>query len=376
MGMIKTLERRGKRFLIGLTTRLVRTQPMTPEAVLADKPNRFLVIRQHNQMGDMLLATPAFRAIKESCPGSHLCVVTAPINRDVLLNNPHVDSVFTYNNRNPFSTIRLIRDLRRGHHDMVVVLHTVSFSFTSAIIGLLAGARIRAGSTSGPFESRLSKSLYHLELPLPDKGELERMNEAEHNLVPLRTLGIDTDDLSPLFIPTASDQEWADEFLARRATGGNPCIVVHPGAGKKENVWAPANFADVVNRLAAASPIDLFVVEGPRDAENVGMFGRSVRVAHHVLFGRKIGEIAAVLRRADLVLCNDTGVMHVACAAGANTLAVFGPTDPIRWAPRCANLTVVRAENGNLKKLSVPTVYDKAAELLRLVHGGKGDSER
>jgi ADP-heptose:LPS heptosyltransferase len=199
------------------------------------------------------------------------------------------------------------------------------------------------------------------------------MNEAEHNLVPLRALGIDTDDLSPLLVPTPDARGWADEYLAQRVKRERPCIVVHPGAGKTENVWAPANFAEVVNRLAEGVPIDVFVVEGPRDAEHVELFGRSVRTAHNVLSGRTIGEIAAILNRADLVLCNDTGVMHVACAAGANTLAVFGPTDPVRWAPRCANLKVVRAENGDLERLSVPTVYDKAAELLGLVHGGKGD---
>ncbi len=376
MGLIKTLEGRGKRFLIRLATRLVRTAPLSAEEVLANRPHRILVIRQHNQMGDMLLATPAFRAIKQAFPGSKLGVVTAPINRDVLLNSPDVDEVFTYVNRNPFGAIRLVYELRGRHYDLVIVLHTVSFSFTSALMGLLSGARIRAGSTSGPFSNPLSRSFYHLELPLPDESELRTMNETQHNLYPLRALGIDTSDLRPLIVPSAEDERQAEAFLREHTTAGRRCVVVHPGAGKTENVWAPQNFARVVNRLRLMSPIDLCVLEGPRDSDHVAEFRREIVGAFAHLRGRGIGEVAAVLRRADLVLCNDTGVMHVSCAAGAKTLAVFGPTDPVRWAPRGSDLTVVRGANGNLNKVSIEEVCARAVELLGLVNGAEGDLER
>jgi heptosyltransferase-2 len=376
MGLIKTLEGRGKRFLIGLTTRLVRSTPLSPDDVLATCPKRILVIRQHNQMGDMLLATPAFRAIKQAFPGSELGVVTAPINRDVLLNNPDVDKVFTYANRNPFSAVRLVYELRRRHFDLVIVLHTVSFSFTSALMGLLSGGRIRVGSTSGPFSNALSRSFYHLELPLPDEIELKSMNETEHNLYPLRALGIESDDLRPLIVPTAEDEASAEAFLREHATPGRPSILVHPGAGKTENVWAPRNFACVINRLARKSPINLCVIEGPRDSDHVDAFRRESETGFTHLRGRGIGEVAAIMRRADLVLCNDTGVMHVSCAAGANTLAVFGPTDPARWAPKCPNLTVIRGAEGDLKKVSIEDVCSRAAALLGLVNGAQRDLER
>jgi ADP-heptose:LPS heptosyltransferase len=376
MGVTKKIERRGKRLLVKLASRLVRTTPMSPEEIGAAGPKRILVVRQHNQMGDMLLAIPAYRAIKESLGDVELGVVTALINRDVLLNNPYVDHVFTYNNRNLADTIRMIREIRRGRYDLVIVLHTVSFSFTSALIGLLSGARIRVGSTSGPFGNALSEAFYHFELPLPGADELAQMNEAEHNLYPLRALGIDTEDLSPLIVPTPASQSFAREFLDRAMKPGSRKIIVHPGAGKTENVWSPANFAEVVNRLTARVDIDVCVVRGPRDARQVESFGRAVSVPYTLLEGRPIGDVAAVLRSADLVLCNDTGIMHVSCAVGAKTLAVFGPTDPLRWAPRCSNLVVIRAANGDLRRLDVESVLEEALGALGLVNGTEGDLER
>ncbi len=375
MGVTKTIERRGKRLLVGLASRLVKTTPMSSEEIRAANPKRILVVRQQNQMGDQLLAIPAYRAIKESLGSVELSVITAPINRDVLLNNPYVDHVFTYNNRDLAGTIRMIRDIRGMRYDLAIVLHTVSFSFTSALIGLLSGARIRVGSTSDPFGNSLGGAFYHLELPLPEARELAQMNEAEHNVYPLRALGIDTRDLSPIVVPGPASLSFAREFLGRTTKPDRKRIVVHPGAGKAANVWPPSNFAEVVNRLAARVEFDLCVVRGPRDAHAVEEFGRAVRVPYALLEGRPIGDVAAVLRSSDLVLCNDTGIMHVSCAVGAATLAVFGPTDPVRWAPRCANLTVVRAKDGDLRQLDPGSVLEGVLRLLGLVDRTEGDPQ-
>ena len=366
MGVIKTIERKGKRFLVRAASRLVKTPPLTVEEVLAVRPRRVLVVRQQNQMGDMLLATPAYRAIKESLGAPEVGVVSARINRDVLLNHPYVDRVFTYHNRDPLGAARMIRDIRREKYDLAIVLHTVSFSFTSALIGLLSGARVRVGSTSDPFGHGLGGAFYHLELPLPSKEELSKMNEAEHNLYPLRALRIDTADLSPVMAVSDENARFARDFVERTAKTGRKRIVVHPGAGKTENVWPPERFAEVANRLGERVEADFCVVKGPRDERHVEEFKRAAKVPFTILEGRPIGDVAAVLRGADLVLCNDTGIMHVACAVGANTLAVFGPTDPSRWAPRCPNLTVIRAQNGDFSRLDPGAVVERAMDAIAI----------
>ncbi|MGD8412829.1 MAG: glycosyltransferase family 9 protein [Candidatus Latescibacterota bacterium] len=370
MGTIKKIERSSKRRLMWLLARFLRARPIEAQDIRHGSFDSVLVIRQHNQMGDMILAIPALRAIRQSFPESRIGVVSSTLNTGVLQNSPFVDRLFEYNKRSVFSLIGMIRRLRRERYDLVIVLHTVSFSFTSLVLAVLSRARVRVGSTSRELGDSLTGSYLNLTLPLPGDEELAGMSETEHNLYPLRAIGVVTDDLSPVVVPDAGNDRWAESCAGEHWKPQTARLAVHPGAGKAENIWPPARHAEVVNRLARMSPVSLIVIEGPRDGGAVSAFQDVCDVPAHVVKGRSIGDVAALLRRADLVICNDTGVMHVAAAAGATTLAVFGPTDPHRWAPRAGALHVVRAKDGVLASLHPEEVAVRAAEILRIRGSG------
>jgi ADP-heptose:LPS heptosyltransferase len=236
---------------------------------------------------------------------------------------------------------------------------------------VLSGARVRIGSTSPRVGDSLTGSYLNLTLPLPDDDALARMNEAEHNLFPLRAVGITTGDIAPLLVPGPENEAWAEDTAATCWPDGITRLAVHPGAGKAENIWPPERFAAVVDALARERALALAVIEGPADADAVGAFRSACGVNGTVVRGRSILDVAALLRRADLVLCNDTGVMHVAAAAQARVLAVFGPTDPARWAPRCAGLEIVRSPGGRLLDLQADDVVARARELLASPRDGQ-----
>lgn len=364
MGRLKTFERSAKRALMrGLGT-FLRAPAMTADEFKRGRYDRILVVRQHNQMGDMMLAIPALRAVRETWPNARIGVVSSTLNAGVLANSPYVDRVFTYDKRRPQTGVRLIRDLRGERFDLAIVLHTVSFSFTSLVLAVLSRAKVRIGSTSPRVGDSLTGTYLNITLPLPDPKTLATMNEAEHNLFPLRAVGINTDDLSPLMVPSEKSSQWAQAFARECWREGTARLAVHPGAGKVQNIWPPERFAEVVNQLAARRSVSLVVIEGPRDAMTVDAFQRACKVTGTVVRGHSISDVAALLQRADLVICNDTGVMHVACAAGARVLSIFGPTDPVRWAPLSPGLTIVRAPNGELAALSADEVAARAEELL------------
>ena len=79
------------------------------------------------------------------------------------------------------------------------------------------------------------------------------------------------------------------------------------------------------------------------------------------------------MKRAALVLCNDTGVMHVAGAVRAKTVAIFGPTPPSRWKPSVDEVVALRGQDGRVESVSVEEVFRSALGLLGVSHGNEGD---
>ena len=116
----------------------LRPPRLSNDQARAMRFERILVIRQHNQMGDMLLAIPALRAIKSAHPGATVHIVSSTLNHGVMRICPYVDRVLTYDKRNVFSHAGLVSALRRERYDLAIVLHTVSFSFTSVALAVLS----------------------------------------------------------------------------------------------------------------------------------------------------------------------------------------------------------------------------------------------
>jgi ADP-heptose:LPS heptosyltransferase len=370
--VLKRVERGAKRALARFCAIFVRSGRITPEDLARARIERLLVIRQHNQMGDMLLAVPAFRGLRKRFRGSRVTLLAASINTDVMLNNPYVDEVLTYAKErhagHPLRLLRFIGTLRRGRYDAVIVLSTVSFSITSMLLAWASGAPIRIGSAGAPFGYDFASRFYHLELPLPTPAELATMHESEHNLYPLALLGVHEDDLSSRLVPTAEEERDCERFLAAAVTEGGGFVVIHPGAGKKQNIWPAARFAAVSRALGERLSLASIVVRGPVDGEAVDdLLGAGI-AASAVLSCPTPGFLAALLHRAALVLCNDTGVMHIAGAVGARCVAVFGPTDPARWKPVGERVVAVRSPDELVESVAVRDVLEAALRCL-------GDSE-
>jgi len=366
--MLKRIEKRGKRALVRLVALFLRGERIAPERIAEMDARSILVIRQHNQMGDMLLAVPAFRGLRNRFPNARITLLAASINTDVMVNNPYIDEVLTYakerNRKNPLHLLRFVRSIRSRRLDIVIVLNTVSFSVTSMLLAAVSGARVRIGSSSKKFGHDLTSGFYHLELPLPGDEELSRMHESEHNLYPLRAIGVSADRLESLIVPTDDEEMESERFIAASFSKDSSFIVVHPGAGKKQNIWPPGRFAELVRRLRDVGDVGVAAVRGPVDGEVFDEFLKDCNAVTVVLSSPGVGLLGALMQRAALTLCNDTGAMHIAGAVGANCCAVFGPTDPSRWKPVNENVVAVRAPDGKIGSVSVDDVLGAAVRFL------------
>lgn len=122
---------------------------------------------------------------------------------------------------------------------------------------------------------------------------------------------------------------------------GQPFAVIHPGSGSAHKCVASEILATVVIALQNSEAIPV-ILEGPADREPVERLLRVCVNPPIVLKGLDLLTVAGVLAQARLFVGQDSGVTHMAGLMGVRTVAIFGPTDPARWAPRGAHVTVVQ----------------------------------
>jgi len=366
---------RFKNILGSTLAHLVRRPLLKPGDLTGLAPRRILLVRQQNQMGDMVCATPTFRAVRETFPKARIALVTAPVNVEVVRNNPHLDEIFTFDKRawrRPGALFLFIRGIRNFDPDLAFVLGSVSFSMTSAYIALISKARWVVGVDSNPFGSDISSRAFSLEMPC--SPELDR-HAVDHSLAPLEAVGISTGDRTPVVVPAPDEEAEAVRILSE--LGWEPGFwAVHPGAGKRQNVWPADRFGAIVDR-AVRDGCRVMILHGPADQRAVarltsclgGLPSESVVLAPPC----PVGVGAALLGWADRFLCNDTGVMHVAGAMRVPTVALFGPTDPKFWIPPVPEVVAVTSptqsrdergpEFGWMENITEDTVWEALAGL-------------
>jgi len=171
---------------------------------------------------------------------------------------------------------------------------------------------------------------------------------------PIEKLGIEVVDLAERIFPSLEDRNFAREFLKSMS---HPIIAIHPGSGSHEKNWPLENW------IAVFSPSDRFaafkrllVLAGEADEGRISQLEREWK-NRDVRFTRNLPlpHLAAVLERS-IFIGHDSGISHLAAAAGANCILLFGPTDPDVWAPRNENVRVLGPSSGRLDDLRTETV--------------------
>jgi len=360
-GAARRLERASKRNLSRALARIRPATRITAAHIRATPVRELLVVRQHNQMGDMVLALPALHALRCAFADARLTFVAAPLCEELLDGHPDIDRLLVFRKqeaRQPQRLAAFLHALRTPRPDLAVVMSTVSFSTTSALLCWASGARVRVGASSLPFGSELSRTVYHFELPPGPEG----VHEVEHNLAPLRALGIEAPYTLPHLEATAAARSAAHAFVQQAAPGVGPLVVVHPGAGKQPNLWPVDRFATTLAALQRDFGARIVATEGPRDAPVVdALRDRLPGVAR---WSAPLGATMGLLHMADVVLANDTGIAHVAAALRRPTVVVFGPTDVQRWKPLGEHVRVVAAATGFVADVAVESVLDALSAAL------------
>ncbi len=280
-----------------------------------------LVVR-HDRIGDMVLTTPLFEALRRVFPGARIIVLASRINAAVIEHHPCVDEVVVYQDDEQLR--RLGRSLKI---DLAIDAY-YTYLFRSAWHTVLSEARYRLG-----FEKAGREVCFNVRGPR--EGKPQHMVDQLLDLV--RSLGVEVREKEPTLYLSDDEKRGAGDLLAREDMGADTVkVALHPGAYYRSQRWPLERFIALGQRLLECEPAArLLVFGGPNErvlleAARQALPDRRVRV----FCGLDIRQFMALLSFCSVSVCNNSGALHISCGLGVPTVSWLGPADPVLWRPR------------------------------------------
>jgi heptosyltransferase II len=272
-----------------------------------------LVVR-FSAIGDILLITPLLRAIRARYRGARIAVLTKERYVPLLSHNPHVSEVLGVA---PDEGVRGIAQRIRG----------VRYTHLLDLHGNLRSHALRR-LAPGPWRSYAKRRLERMVL-ITVKRDIYRAQipVAERYFEAVGGLDVLPDGGPPdFFIGEAADQRAAERLSSVGLGRDRPIVAMAPGAAHATKRWPAAYWVELVRRITPTGA-DVAVLGGPEDAELAGRISELAGASVASLAGTLgLQETGAVIRRAEVLISGDTGVMHMGTGVGTPVVALFGPT--------------------------------------------------
>lgn len=249
--------------------------------------------------------------------------------KDLAAGYDGLSEILTYDHEgNPKSFLEVLRELKRGDYDLAIVAFP---RFRIALLLLLAGISVRVGTGFRWYSFLFNRRVY-------EHRKTGERHESEYNLGLLRAVGVQSRlPMRPLLKVSEEDQLAAlavmHEIGIQR---GEPWAILHPGSGGSARDWKAENFGRLANVLSQEG-YKVVVTGGPGESEIVRRTVQSSENKGIAVVGRlRLKELAAFISRADFLVANSTGPLHIAAAVGTPVIA-FYPDIPAcsekRWGP-------------------------------------------
>ena len=321
------MKERIKELYFGLRARLLpkaeKAQRVDPERV-----SSILVVRI-DRLGDTVVSLPAIEALRAVFPASRVTVLARPGMRPLLQMVPGI-AVLEY--RGFFSAVRAAR---KAGFSMAVDL-LMDYTLKTALLCALSGAKVTAG-----FDIGSRGALFNI--ALVPAGEKKPMRLFLLDLCRAIALRAGYPGVIPDSEPRLRIGE-LEQGAARNILGvtRDQCVVgIHPGGHYPSQVWMADGFAELGRRLAARG-CRVVVFGGREEKRLLERIGGKIGTGARVFCGLPLDRLAGLVSLMDLLVCNNSGPLHLAAALGIPTVSTMGPSDPALWYPAGDSAVVVR----------------------------------
>ncbi|OGR80201.1 MAG: asparagine synthase (glutamine-hydrolyzing) [Elusimicrobia bacterium GWC2_64_44] len=286
-------------------------------------------------LGDIVMMTPAVRALKAAYPDASLELLTIDRSRELAAGIEGLDRVHSvpiaYRYAGPAALLAFFRTLlalRREKFDALV-----NFSLVSSFGGLLKSRLVNLLVRPGLAVCRVLDGLGAAGDFTFYEGAVEHKSEVELTGRLLSPLGLQLHDTVISYTPSFEDKKSLQKDLADRGLSGRPLIGLNPGAFRPSRRWPVERWKALAGLLLEKYPSALLVATGSAGEKELC---EALKLSDRVFNSAglyTLGQNAALYGLLDVFITNDTGPMHLAAAAGARTVCIFGPGDHWRFAP-------------------------------------------
>src|SRR5215469_14038541 len=311
-------------------------------------PDAHILIVKLAGIGDLLLATPALQALRETYPQARIDLLLTPesagllndwdvINNIIVLDKYLFDSPkqFITNPRSLLPLAALWKTLHAGKYDAVLLLHHLTLRFgriKHQVLMRASGAKWRVGLDN--------RHGWFLNVRVQDDG-FGAKHEAEYSMAIAEAVGARVQHKHLIVPLSKAERAQARQLLFQDAaedTITRPIIAIHPGSGGYSIArrWEPERFAQLADTLHRDTGAQILLLGGPEEAELHQRIMQMLQsgVPVRSLAGKGTIKVAtAVLELVDLFIGNDAGLMHLATAVDTPVVAIFGLSNQKAWGP-------------------------------------------
>jgi heptosyltransferase-2 len=302
-----------------------------------ERPLRIFV-RAPSWVGDVVMATPALRALRRSAPGAEIVLAGRPYLAGLVRGLASVDAFLPDAGRGMGALLTQARALRG--FDWAVLLPD---SVRAALPAFLARVPVRAGYARDPLRRAL---LTRALAPPREEGKRLAIPMIERYLGITRALGVaDAGTALEVAVDPAARERVAERLAKAGIARGERLLVVTPGASfGSSKLWPPGHFAAACDALAKRRGLRVVLAPGPGEEPIAAAISFGMREPALVLVEpvTSLAELVALISDAALLLGNDTGPRQLAVALGVPAVVLMGPTDPRHTAHHLERQRVLR----------------------------------
>ncbi len=337
-----------------------------------------ILITKPSSLGDIVLALPALRALRMSFPEAKISWLIRPEFAELIENHPHLNEIITFDrkllgkawfHRGAFGALMsLIRKLRRNKFDVIFDFQGL---FRTASLAWLSGCKTRFGMANA---REFATIFYTHKVP----QSIECIHMVDYYLKIIRAAGASDFGVEFVFPQNPGADESVGRLLESHGVQDNYAVLIS-GSAHQDKCWPPERFAQLADKISSQYNLSIVATGSASEAGIVEKIKEKANVTIASLAGQtSLSQLVALLKRATLVVSNDTGPGHVAAALGVPLVMMFGRANPIRLEPYKRKHCVSAIEPDgrgtainnfdpkyDIKLITVEQVYQKIDEQLK-----------